>query len=266
MSREHNTQQRTEGKDEPNSFYGVDMRSRENAIEILNSASVLSPPHELRLWVGGPNSQVFEEIGKTLALNLFDVIEPLNILNSSEANVLDFGCGCGRLFRYFHFLYPKARYYGVDPDPTGINWCKENLSDLGTFVQSSTHPPLPLDQKFDFVYATSVFTHLPENLQFLWLEELHRVTNPGAYLIISTHGENIQNNPTSLTDEEKEIVAKNGFCYRDTRNNLIGADYYDIVWHSVDYIKNNWSRYFEIVRHIDKGLNNHQDLILLKRP
>jgi SAM-dependent methyltransferase len=241
------------------------MRSRQQAIEILNSIQVVSPPHELRLWVGGPNQEVFETVGKNVALNLFEAIESLNILNSSNFNVLDFGCGCGRVLRYFNALYPESQYYGVDPNFIGINWCQENLSNLGTFVKSSTRPPLPFDQIFDFVYATSVFTHLPEELQYLWLEELHRVTKPGAYLVISTHGENIKNNPNALTLEEKKVFEKLGYCYRDSNANLIGKDYYDMVWHSVSYVQNNWGKWFKIIKHIDRGINNHQDLILLQK-
>jgi SAM-dependent methyltransferase len=240
------------------------VRSHEQASNLLSSIQVKTPPHELRVWVGGQNEETFEIVGKNVSLNLFDAIESNNILQSSS-NVLDFGCGCGRVLRYFSALYPKARYYGVDPDPIGLNWCKENLNDLGTFVQTSTRPPLPFDQIFDFVYATSVFTHLSEEVQYLWLEELRRVTKPGGYLVISTHGENIENSPNTLMPNEKEMMAKYGIWFRDRNSNLIGKDYLDMVWHSVSYVEKNWSKYFEIVKHIDKGINGHQDLILLKR-
>lgn len=242
------------------------MRTKEQALQIISNLSVKLPPQNLRVWVGGQTEEIFESIAKTVAIDLFNVVEPLNILNSKDKTVLDFGCGCGRLFRYFHALYPKPKYYGVDPDRPGIAWCQENLSDQGTFVLSSTRPPLEFkDNTFDFVYATSVFTHLPEDLQFLWLQELQRVTKSGAYLILTTHGENIINNVTSIPEGARQHFLSYGFWYRDMRSNQIGSDYFDTVWHTQKYVREKWGQYFEIVNHIDKGINGHQDLILCRK-
>jgi predicted SAM-dependent methyltransferase len=42
--------------------------------------------------------------------------------------------------------------------------------------------------KFDFIYALSVFTHLPELDQLAWMDEFHRILRPGGYLLLSLHG------------------------------------------------------------------------------
>jgi ubiquinone/menaquinone biosynthesis C-methylase UbiE len=43
------------------------------------------------------------------------------------------------------------------------------------------NPPLPFpDDHFDLVFSSSVFTHIDEHAQDLWLAELRRVTQPGA--------------------------------------------------------------------------------------
>lgn len=234
-------------------------RTRKQAESIIESTAAKIPPNDLRVWVGGQTEEIFEGVARGVSLNIFDEIEPLGILNSKSSAILDFGCGCGRIARYLRALFPNPVYYGVDPDPRGIQWCRENLGNIGTFIQTKTRPPLELDRTFDFVYATSVFTHLDEQLQFDWLAELQRVTKPGGYLILTTHGENIA--PESI---KSELSAK-GFTYRDAKNNLIGSDYIDIVWHSTKYIQENWGKYFEIVKHIDRGINNHQDLILCRK-
>jgi len=42
-------------------------------------------------------------------------------------------------------------------------------------------PPMSYeDNMFDFVYSISIFTHLPEDMQFAWLQELQRITKPGG--------------------------------------------------------------------------------------
>jgi trans-aconitate methyltransferase len=241
------------------------MRTQEQALDILTRNNFKTPPEKLRVWVGGATEEIFTAVGRNVALNLFDVIEPLNLLKTKENTVLDFGCGCGRVIQNLRALYPNCTYYGVDPDSSGIQWCQENLNDIGTFIKSSTRPPLNLNVQFDFIYATSVFTHLPEDLQFDWLTELTRITKVGGYLVLTTHGELLDNSVASLRDEEKKNFLEKGFWYRDSSYNPIGKDYYDVVWHTKEYVAKHWSKYFQIVKHIDKGINNHQDLILCKK-
>jgi len=187
------------------------MRTQEQALDILTRNNFKTPPEKLRVWVGGATEEIFTAVGRNVALNLFDVIEPLNLLKTKENTVLDFGCGCGRVIQNLRALYPNCTYYGVDPDSSGIQWCQENLNDIGTFIKSSTRPPLNLNVQFDFIYL------------------------------------------------------EKGFWYRDSSYNPIGKDYYDVVWHTKEYVAKHWSKYFQIVKHIDKGINNHQDLILCKK-
>src|SRR3546814_6253266 len=59
------------------------------------------------------------------------------------------------------------------------------ISDWSSDVCSSDlTPPLAFaDESFDLVYALSVFTHIPLELQRDWLDELRRVLVPGGYLL-----------------------------------------------------------------------------------
>src|SRR5581483_8009602 len=69
-----------------------------------------------------------------------------------------------------------------------VDWCRENLS-FASFMRNGLAPPLDLDDEtFDLAYALSVFTHLTEDLQRAWRDELHRVLRPGGLLLLSTHG------------------------------------------------------------------------------
>jgi hypothetical protein len=55
--------------------------------------------------------------------------------------------------------------YGCDINPRMVAWCKENLQFAQASVNEVT-PPLPYgDDTFGLVYAFSVMTHLPEDLQ-----------------------------------------------------------------------------------------------------
>jgi SAM-dependent methyltransferase len=102
--------------------------------------------------------------------------------------ILDFGCGCGRVTRRWAGLH-GIRVSGSDRDERAIEWCRRNLP-FAEFETNGLPPPLVFDDEaFDLVYALSVLTHLPEELQLLWLRELHRVLRPGGRLVVSTHGE-----------------------------------------------------------------------------
>ena len=177
---------------------------------------------------------------------------------------MDFGCGCGRVIRHVHKKVGKGRFYGTDIDAEAISWCQRNLSQVGEFVTNGRLPPLPfVDGFFDFVYAISVFTHLPEDMQFAWLEELRRVTRRSGYLVLTTHGDSLF--PT-LPDKSQAELQQAGFYYAkgDGTNGL--PDFYQTSFHTEEYIQTQWSKFFEIEKIIRKGINGHQDLILCRRP
>ena len=82
----------------------------------------------------------------------------------------------------------SARITGVDVDPDNVAWCAAHLP----FVAARTiplHPPTSLRAgSFDLIAGISIFTHLSESVQLEWLEELRRLSAPGAILLMSIHG------------------------------------------------------------------------------
>jgi SAM-dependent methyltransferase len=185
------------------------------------------------------------------------------------AQVLDWGVGCGRVARHF----PAARaaaLTGCDIDRDNVDWCTANLP--GTFVVSQLAPPLPFERgRFDLVCGVSVFTHLREPMQLRWLEELARVTQPGAILLLTTHGETaIDFSRLSPPDyrRTRDRVAREGFVVSGLNTQLDGhAEHggeYVNVYHSADYVRRTWGRYFDVA-HILPGYILHHDLVVLRR-
>ena len=107
-----------------------------------------------------------------------------------KGHTLDWGCGCGRVTRWLlEDRMPDVAVVGADIDSVSIRWCREHL-DRGRFEELPLHPPTSFDdQQFSVILGISVFTHLPEQTQFEWLKELHRISKPGALVLTTTHGQ-----------------------------------------------------------------------------
>ena len=106
-------------------------------------------------------------------------------------DVLEWGCGPGRLVRHMEDLLPgrKVALTGADYNAETVAWCRRSLPRI-TFVENGLNPPLPFaDAQFDAIYSYSVLTHLSEDVQVAWVNELRRVLKPGGLLVCTTHGE-----------------------------------------------------------------------------
>lgn len=157
--------------------------------------------------------------GKLIFDDMIFQLKKANVNLSSNANILDFGCGCGRLIRHFA-SENKFHLFGSDLNSELINWCNKNLT-FGKFQTNKISPPLNYDDNFfDLIYARSVFTHLSEELQFKWIAEIKRILKPGGVFYFTTHGKKTIHN---LTNEERnkffndEIVLHNYFDEGDNK-------------------------------------------------
>lgn len=121
-------------------------------------------------------------------------------------NVLDWGCGPGRVIRHLPNLMDKScHFYGTDYNKNYVKWCRKNIPDV-TFSSNQLAPPLEYkDNTFDAISGISIFTHLSEEMHFAWFNELIRVSKPGGILFLTLQG-NIYRD--KLTPEEKRNFDK----------------------------------------------------------
>lgn len=148
------------------------------------------PPALLRAQAGPRHADAsyFLRSGEQHAQLIRDLLEESGSPIEDLDALLDWGCGCGRVLRHWAGL-PSTRIVGCDVNPRMVEWCAANLPFADVSLTEMS-PPLPYaDCSFGLVYAFSVFTHLPADLQHAWMAESRRVLRPGGYLLLSTLGE-----------------------------------------------------------------------------
>ncbi len=219
------------------------------------------PPARLRVQVAGtPDARWFLESGHAATDALTDALARRGQRLDELGSILDFGCGCGRVIRHLASL--PGELHGSDANERLVSWCRENLR-FARFTRNGLAPPLSYaETSFDLVYALSVFTHLPDALQGLWRDELHRVLRPGGLLVASTHGEcylERLTSPERLRFEAGELVVR---WAEVAGTNLCTA------FHPPAYLRRHLAEGFSLEEHVPEGAlgNPHQDLVVLRRP
>ena len=173
--------------------------------------------------------------------------------------VLDFGCGCGRVTRYWEDF--DGAVAGSDVNAKAIDWCRDNLR-FASFETNALAPPLGFeDGSFDLVYALSVFTHLTDELQLAWRDELRRVLRPDGLLLITTHGRSYVprlDGDERARFERGELVVRWGDI---PGTNLCSA------YHPERYLRETFAQGFAFLELDPEGArgNPTQDLVLLRK-
>jgi SAM-dependent methyltransferase len=106
-----------------------------------------------------------------------------------ESKVLDFGCGWGRILRFFLRDVRADRLHGADVVPEMVSLCAETYGQLARFVLVPPRPPAPLlGGNFDVIYLYSVLSHLNEDTHLAWVGEFAQLLKPGGFLFATTQG------------------------------------------------------------------------------
>jgi SAM-dependent methyltransferase len=219
------------------------------------------PPSTLIYQVAGTaDIPWFLEAGARAAESIQATLRRNGLELEAFRRILDFGCGCGRVARHWAAL--PVEICGTDLHPGAIVWCQRNLP-FGRFFVNDISPALPFEEgRFNLVYALSVFTHLPSALQRPWLLELLRVTAPGGYLLISTHGERYL--PVLSAEQQSRFRAGELVVVGEDAagSNRCGA------YHPLEYVRGSMTAGSVLVDFIPEGAlgNPYQDLFLLRKP
>ena len=154
----------------------------------------LIPPRDLHSIGDGDFTETGDEF--------FRIFVEFANLKQNES-VLDVGCGTGRMARPLASYLTSGHYDGIDIVRPSISWCQQTYSKQfpnfkfhhlnayngyynpgGQCVASEYRFPFE-DSTFDFIFLTSVFTHmLPADVEN-YAREISRMLKPGGRCLIT---------------------------------------------------------------------------------
>jgi SAM-dependent methyltransferase len=167
----------------------------------------------------------------------------LDLLN---VKILEWGCGPARIIRHLpRLLNDSCEIYGSDYNSKTIDWCKKNIPGI-IFSKNNLQPPLEYGSNFfDVIYATSVFTHLSEEMHYAWMNELKRICKPSGIIFLTTHGDNCK---PKLTDEELKLFEAGKIV---VRGNVKEGHRTFAAYQPPEYMRNLFSD-VEILEHVTR--------------
>ena len=239
---------------------------------MLQAHAEIPPVNDQRLIdhvVGADGSEEgFLSGGFLTATGLISALQMSGRSISSFRRILDFGCGAGRVTHWLRHLADGAELTGADINPDAIAWCRDNLGAGAKFLCNGARPPLPLpDAGLDLIYGISVLTHLDEDLQFEWLRELHRIIAPEGLVVLTVHTG--YRAAQALSPQAQVKYRKHGFIFQrasEQDKTVAGLpDFYQVAFHSREYIAREWTRLFEPVLSIAHGPFWTQEAIILRK-
>jgi ubiquinone/menaquinone biosynthesis C-methylase UbiE len=180
--------------------------------------------------------------GQLAANELIEWSKPY-LLNNA-LHILDWGSGVGRIIQHIPAILPKAICYGADINQQRISWCRKHIDDVLFDSIEDQQLPYP-SELFDLVIGISVFTHIQGNDQAFWLKELHRITKPGAVVVVSTHGSFFEKNMNTAELSTYQLKGWQSNNYQEKGHRLLST------YNKASHFKELAGPYFTVQKHYD---------------
>lgn len=201
-------------------------------------------------------------------------------------HVLDFGCGWGRIIRFFLKDVEPSKLVGIDPVKEMIEFCMSSNKWCRFELMDRRLPTRFPDNMFDLIYGYSVFSHLSEKVHEDWLAELRRILRPGGLLVLTTrdrefiaysdvlrkdkrlntypHG--IKISALSFPDVKQSLADYDRGWYTHTSHGCSGEwDYWGDTAIPKGYVLSQWTQYLTFVDYIDDRRRCPQNAIVMKK-
>jgi SAM-dependent methyltransferase len=171
--------------------------------------------------------------------------------------MLDFASGYGRVTRFMVRELAPERLWVSDIYPQAVAF---QQATFGVHGLPSAPDPAAFDcpQRFDLVFVTSLFTHLPEATFRGWLERLLSVLTPKGLLVFSVHDE-------SLLPPGEEMPTGGLRFAPSSESRSLDPEAYGSTWVSESFVRRAVAALAPqaVCVRLPRALGHYQDLFLV---
>jgi SAM-dependent methyltransferase len=254
---------------------------RENPV--LRQILPTLPPEDVQLrFTGSAGDRTLQEAFSAYSLFKRIVFEHLG---RSCTSVLDFGCGWGRLIRFFLKDIDAANLWGIDCHPDVISLCRQTNHWCRFELVEPFPPTFIASESFDVIYCYSVFSHLSEQAHDAWLAEFHRILKPGGIVIATTWPREFILQCAQLRERQAPEFWTKGqsVSFLDTEQTLrdydggkyvhepvgggdnLDASFFGETCISRSYAARHWTKAFTLIDYMDDRHLCLQNIIVVKK-
>jgi SAM-dependent methyltransferase len=223
----------------------------------LVPATPVPPPELIEKVQGDRDASAYRALGFRYYHQLREAIGRHRDLRGVR-RLLDWGCGSGRVAAHFAREPGGPRVCGCDVDAGAIRWCREHVRpgefDVTDFSASLPYP----DGAFDVVVSLAVLAGFGPEAYPAWLPEVRRVLVPGGLFVASVQGPpaaSFELPPDGLARLRRDGISDGGQ----------GSGGWRGFYLTREYVRREWSRWFEVLEHREAEINADQDLIVVRR-
>ncbi len=173
--------------------------------------------------------------------------------------VLDFASGYGRVTRFLASECAPASIWAAEIDPQAVAFQRQAFG-VQAFDSSASPEALACGERFDLVFVSSLFTHLPEVAFRGWLQRLSQLLLPTGLLALTVHDVSVLDYDDPRRDQ--------GFVFQPTsESRTLDPQIYGSAWVTERFVRGAVREADAglAVRRIARGLGGYQDLYLLSR-
>jgi SAM-dependent methyltransferase len=204
----------------------------------------------------------------SVGLSAMRAIEGALAGRPAPGRILDLPCGHGRVTRLLRARFPAAEITCSDIDHDGVAFTAGRFRARAV-PSDGGFRNLDLGGSFDLIWIGSLLTHLSELMARQMLDCMVRHMAPGAVLVVSSHGEFVEQRLRSwdygLGRRRARAVVedyeRSGYGYRD----YPGGQGYGISLISREWLARALDGSpLRLVSYTDRGWDDHQDILVLR--